>query len=189
MLYKRALDLNHDNSLPTIKVHRYKGSYNYEMIKNHLILDYDEIVLNINGLIEQNDVNAALRYLDQKLQDSHKIPGCKIRSAKLDVQLHSITKVNDSFNEYKKTMGDATTSDLQREMALNKCLEDRKSIHHEVLKKESDAWSSVIANKDSKKLWSMIDWKGNYSRKKPTEHPSIEEFHGFFEDLYSCPDD
>ena len=46
-----------------------------------------------------------------------------------------------------------------------------------------------MADKDSKTLWSMIDWKGNYSRKKPTQHPSIEEFHGFFEHLYSCPDE
>ena len=68
-------------------------------------------------------------------------------------------------------------------------MHERGSVHYEILKKESDIWSKAITDSDSKTLWSLIDWKGNYSRKRPTQHPSIEEFHGFFEELYSCPDE
>ena len=35
-------------------------------------------------------------------------------------------------------------------------------------------------------LWAKIDWKGNYSSRKPTQHPSIEEFQSYFSDLYDC---
>ena len=34
----------------------------------------------------------------------------------------------------------------------------------------------------------MIDWKGNYARSKPSEHPSVEEFKDFFEELYMYKD-
>ena len=189
ILYKRALELNYDIANPTIKVHRFKGAYDYGKIKDSLVGNHDEIVVTINEFIEQNDVNAALCYLDSQLQKAHKTPGCRVTPVKPNTNLQSMVKVNDSFNEYKIVMGDSASTDLQREAALSKYLHERSSVHYEVLKKESDAWSKVIKDNDSKALWSMIDWKGNYSRKRPTQHPSIEEFHGFFEDLYSCPDE
>ena len=39
-----------------------------------------------------------------------------------------------------------------------------------------------------KSLWSMKDWKGNYKRKKPVRHPTIDGFQSFFEDLYASRD-
>ena len=79
-----------------------------------------------------------------------------------------------------------SSSVLEREIALISYLRERKSVHFEVLKKESESWTSLT---NDKSLWSRIDWKGNYSRKKPVKHPSVNEFQLFFEDLYSCDND
>ena len=189
MLFKRSLDLNYDIANPPLNVPRFKGLYDYDKIREYLLADHDEIVDIINEKIQQNDVDAALCYLDGKLQNAHKEPGCRVKTLKPDLSLQSMGKVNDTFNEYKKVMGDPTSSDMERDTALNRYLHERSCVHYEVLKRESDAWSKVIAENDSKTLWSKIDWKGNYSRKKPSQHPSIEEFHCFFEDLYSSPDE
>ena len=63
---------------------------------------------------------------------------------------------------------------------------DRKAIHYEVLNKESDSWQLVIKNNVRKDLWEKYDWKGSYSSKKTTQHPSIEEFQSYFSNLYDC---
>ena len=97
--------------------------------------------------------------------------------------LTSMDKVNDRFNEYKQVMGDTTSSDNQREIALNSYLHERRSVHYEVLKKETELWSSLVTDNDAKALWSKIDWKGNYTRKKPSRHPTILEFQNFFQDM------
>ena len=47
-------------------------------------------------------------------------------------------KVNERFNEYKQVMGDTTSSDNQRAIALNSYLQERRSVHYEVLKKETE---------------------------------------------------
>ena len=87
-----------------------------------------------------------------------------------------------------KLMGDTTSSDNQREIALNSYLHERRSVHYEVLKKETELWSFLVTDNDAKALWSKIDWKGNYTRKKPSRHPTILEFQNFFQDLYTCED-
>ena len=97
-------------------------------------------------------------------------------------------KVNVRFNEYKQVMDDTTSSDNQREIALNSYLHERRSVHYEVLKKETELWSCLVTDNDAKALWFKIDWKGNYTRKKPSRHPTIFEFQNFFQDLYTCED-
>ena len=86
-------------------------------------------------------------------------------------------KLNERFNEYKQVMGDTTSSDNQREIALNSYLHERRSVHYEVLKKETELWSSLVTDNDAKALWSKIDWKGNYTRKKPSrQYSSFKTF-------------
>ena len=63
--------MKYDVACPTNKVERFKGSYNYDMIKDILVANQNEIVTTINELVEQNDVNAALCYLDRQLQKAH----------------------------------------------------------------------------------------------------------------------
>ena len=74
-----------------------------------------------------------------------------------------MAKVNESFSEHRNVMDDATSSNIDRETALNSYLHEREAVHYEVLKTESDAWSTLVGNNEAKSLWSMRDWKGNYT--------------------------
>ena len=188
MLYKRAVELNFDITKPVVKVSRFKGTYDYDKVKEKLVAGRIEIITTINDLVEKQDIESALHYLDGQLQIAHKAPECKQKMKKPDLSLHSMSKVNDSFHDFRKVMGDPTSTGDECDAALNRYLHERSCVHFEVLKKESDAWSSVIAENDSSSLWAKIDWKGNYSRKQPTQHPSVDEFQCFFEDLYSSTD-
>ena len=79
-------------------------------------------------------------------------------------------KANDSFIECKRIAGDTSSSDIDRENALNSYLREKKAVHYEVLNKEAGVWSSLVAS-NSKSLWATIDWNGNYTRKMASESP------------------
>ena len=139
-------------------------------------------------LSKNNDIDKAIQFIDFQPQKAHNVPGTRLQINKFRNVLTSMDKVNDRFNEYKQVMDDTTSSDNQREIALNSYLHERRSVHYEVLKKETELWSSLVTDNDAKALWSKIDWKGNYTRKKPSRHPTIFEFQNFFQDLYACED-
>ena len=138
MLFKRALDMNYNVACPTIKVHGFKGLYDYGMI----IIWYDGMKI-IWSQITRGLLSPLTSWSDKMMwmvHDAHKEPECRVKPVKLD-NLWSLRKVNDSFKEYKNVVGDSASSDLQRENALNRYLHERSWVHYEVLKKESDAWS------------------------------------------------
>ena len=78
--------------------------------------------------------------------------------------------------------GDTLCSDVERDNALNSYLTARKEVNYKVLKRENEAWSSLVTG-DGKSLREKIDWNG-----KPLEHPSVNEFQCFSEDLYKSQD-
>ena len=52
--------------------------------------------------------------------------------------------------------GDTLCSDAERVNALNSYLTARKEVNYEVLKRENEAWSSLVTG-DGKSLWENID--------------------------------
>ena len=187
-LYKRSIDLNFEISKQSPSIIRFKGIYNYNKIRRNLESQRSSLTPLIDGFIFDNNIESALKSIDNMLQIAHKEPGCRLKIKKENNSLDLFDKVNNSYSNYKKIMGDNSSTDNDRENALNAYLRDRKAIHYELLKKECDYWSSIVSNNDARSLWSKIDWNGNYSRKKPSQHPSINEFQTFFEDLYTCKD-
>ena len=169
-------------------VKRYKGLYNYTKINEYLNSRSVLIGSTVEELISNNDIDKAIQFIDSQLQKAHNVHGTRLQINKSRNVLTSTDKFNVRFNEYKQVMGDTTSSDNQREIALNSYLHERRSVHYEVLKKETELWSSLVTDNDAKALWSKIDWKGNYTRKKPSRHPTILEFQNFFQDLYTCED-
>ena len=81
----------------------------------------------------------------------------------LTEKVNSMSNLNESFNKYKDMSSNPVSSVRDREQVLNDYLDDRKSVHREVLKREATAWKGAINNNDSKTLWSKIDWKGNHT--------------------------
>ena len=77
------------------------------------------MTLSFNNFIYRNDVENALHTIDSALQKVHKAPGVRIQENKSRHILDSMNNVNKSYKEYQKSMADPTSSDHQRENALN----------------------------------------------------------------------
>ena len=135
-----------------------------------------------------NDVEDAIIILDNFLQEAHRIPGFRLKLKNRTSDTTIMKNVNNSFNNYRNALS-TPSSDTDIEATLNIYIHDRKTLHHNVLKNENECWQDEIKKTNNKDLWAKIDWKGNYSSRKPIEHPSIEEFESYFSNLYECDDD
>ena len=92
--------------------------------------------------------------------------------------------VNTAFRVFDNCLKDDSKSESQIDDARISYNKTRKRVNYKILKDDATRWNNALMNKDSSKLWSAIDWKGNYGKIKPVKHPTVEEFQEFFEDLY-----
>ena len=58
----------------------------------------------------------------------------------------------------------------------------RKELNKELFTQSDKKYKNIIDCNDSKRLWGMINWKGDTS--SPTNHPPIEELCEHFTQLY-----
>ena len=160
-LYRRALELNFDITIPPMTISRFKAKYDYTKIKAYLENQGGLIVSAIEKFVNNNDIEGALLFLDENLKKAHKVPGTRLQTNKTREFLNSMENVNVAFTEYKRMAGDTLCTDVERDNALNSYLTARKEVNYEVLKRETEAWSSLVTG-DGKSLWEKIDWNGNY---------------------------
>ena len=98
--------------------------------------------------------------LDEMWQETHTTLGASIKKVGKRNRIN-VVNVNDSYNKYRNSLLSLGSEDA-RDSALNKYINDRKKLHHEVLENQLDSWQDVIEGTDNKDLWAKIDWKGNY---------------------------
>ena len=65
----------------------------------------------------------------------------------------TMDRVNKSFHSYRNMLTMQSGDENELEAALNRYINDRKALHYEVLKKESDSWQLIIKNYDHKLLF------------------------------------
>ena len=190
-MYQRAAELNYEpEHHATKKLARYNKLYNYENIERYLVSQHEILTCSIARYIESNDIENAVVTLDNALRSAHKAPGSSIKKQKNNLNdINIMDKVNVSFNKYRSLLSSPSTEEKQLDDALNVYIKDRKRLHFDVLKRETDSWQNVIQSSDSKDLWDKIDWKGNLASKKPAQHPSMEDLQSYFSELYDCKDD
>ena len=186
MLYRRSAELNYDITCTTKRIPRFNSLYDYDTVRNYLLSQREIINTLVSRYIEENDIDNAMVCLDDFLKKAHKAPGASLKKQKMIGNNIIMDRVNNSFHKYRNMLTLQSGNENELEGALNRYINDRKALLYEVVKKESDAWQRIIKNNDHKDLWAKIDWKGNYSSRKPTQHPSIEEFQSYFSDLYDC---
>ena len=87
---------------------------------------------------------------------------------------------DESFNKYLTELNKGNNDTLPE--LYNDYQEKRNKLNAELFTKSDKKYKSVIDCKDSKRLWGMINWKGDMS--SPSNHPPIEELSEHFCSLY-----
>ena len=96
-----------------------------------------------------------------------------------------MNEVNEKFNNFREAIKDGSNDEIEEK--LNIYTTSRKKLTFQILNDEHNRWSETIEKKDSKHLWSMIDWNGKLHNTKPVQ-PSIHDMKNHFEVLYTIED-
>ena len=135
--------------------------------------------------IHENNIEKAGDTLNMHLQNAHKITKMKEKH-KIDTRKKNIMEeVNEKFINFRQSLEGGTNDEVEEK--LNIYTTTRKKLTYEMLKNEHGRWVEAIKKKDSKQLWSMIEWNGNFSRVL-TEQPAIHDMKNHFEELYTPED-
>ena len=102
------------------------------------------------------------------------------RNNTLDLDKKTMDDCDESFANYLRELNLGNMDKLPELYA--KYQEKRKKLNAELFSKSDKKYKKVIECKDSKRLWKMINWKGDMSA--PTNHPPIEELSEHFSTLY-----
>ena len=70
-----------------------------------------------------------------------------------------------------------------RNEILNRYEHARKAVSNEIINEEYKKWNELTADRNSKRLWHKIDWKGNLSN-QARESPVFDDLSVYFENLY-----
>ena len=185
-LLGRALDLNYVPNDMNNEITQLKGNFNYNKIHEELINAKDELISLMNKELDNCRIDASLDILDSKLKDIH-----NKNKVKNTIQLlvpDKMQNVNKAFDEYMVALNDPDSNEHLINEKYEQYIVKRKAINTDIIKDESRKWNDYMKDNDSKKFWSLVDWKGNFGLKKNTISPTMNEFEVFFKDLYDCPD-
>ena len=58
-------------------------------------------------------------------------------------------------------------------------------INTQILKDEQKSWNDILNSKDTKSLWSKINWNGSTVQTKPTNPPDISEFSSHYKSHFN----
>ena len=98
----------------------------------------------------------------------------------LDVDVKAMDDCDESFRKYLTEL-EKGNSDSLPDLYQN-YQEKRNKLNAELFAKSDRRYKNVIESRDSKRLWGMINWKGDMS--SPSNHPPIEELADHFSTLY-----
>ncbi len=99
------------------------------------------------------------------------------------------TSAMDDCDEcFKKYLNELTKGNSDALPELYKDYQDKRNkLNAELFSKSDRKYKNIIECKDSKRLWGMINWKGDMS--SPSNHPPIEELSEHFSTLYEPIED
>ena len=113
---------------------------------------------------------------------------CQLNINDVDMQQGDNSQLSTSLNEilYKaaKTSFKKCRSDDDTFRLIG---EDYKSIKNEMKDSETRRWKSVLNNKDSRKLWNQINWKGELQNNTISSGYQQNDFANILEERSSCP--
>ena len=97
-----------------------------------------------------------------------------------------IADVNENFIDFRDSLKNRSEREIREKLEIYATA--RKKLNKTVINNEYKRWATVIANKDSKKLWSMIDWNGKLVNIAVITQPSMRRMKDHFETLYTPED-
>ena len=184
-LFLRALDLNKEAISP--KVHRYNKKYNYCSIKEYLTSHSDEINMEVSDKILNGDIDSAVETFKDYVIAAHVQPQSKVNEKKKWDKV-SLINADKLFKQYSTLLKNPKSTELELSVAAEKYLKERRKVSMATIQAEIKDWKNKIDDKSSKRLWQKIDWKGKLTYQSPSNHPEIEEFKIYFQDLYKQGD-
>ena len=123
--------------------------------------------------LQRNNIDEAICKFDDFIKETHRIAHTQRTTM---IQHHNkITILNDAnikFKQYCEYLKSGNDNVIQESFAEYQSA--KKKVTHDILRKENERWRTTLQNKNSKDLWSSIDWKGNMSNKIKI-HPTINE--------------
>lgn len=184
-LLRRACDLNYVPNDMSNEIKQFKGKYDYDKIRVDLVDRKEHVTASVNNVLQNGNIDAAIELLDETLKDVH--GANKIKHTRRPTEkLKTMDDANAAFDEYMRALSDPSVSADVLNGKLETYKSSRRSLTANVLRNEAKKWDDVMKENDTKRFWSYVDWKGNFSKKKELTTPSMKEFEVFFEDLYQC---
>ena len=99
--------------------------------------------------------------------------------------LTQMNETNSKFKTYCECLKNGNAQVIEQN--LKEYQSARKSVTHAILQSENSRWKKALSNKNSKELWSCVDWKGSMDNKIKI-NPSLNELKTHFEHIYTADD-
>ena len=184
-MLKRARDLNYEFNPYKQNLTRYLSTYDENIFENRLKSIFPALDISCRNEINNEDYDSALRVIDQNIANVYRESKIKKNEVVTDGD-EKMKKANRDFVTLRKCIAGEINGDF--DVLLSQYQESRNDISKETFKRETEKWNELSDDKNSKRLWNKIDWKGDLS-KKVSQPPVFEDLTAFFEDLYKLDSD
>ena len=156
------------------------SSYNPTIFENVLLEDFNKMEEKVLKHIEHEDVNKTIITINESTDNAYR--KAKIKKPKNDeLSTTNMVEANRLFDSYRKCVSGEIDDDI--DVALRTYQAARSKISKEAISAETKKWKDLTAEKNSKKLWEKIDWKGNLT-KEIHQSPIFDDLTVHFEKLY-----
>ena len=105
----------------------------------------------------------------------------------LELDKNIMKDCDESLQRYLNELQNVNNDAGLLELLYQDYQEKRNKLNADLFLKSNRRYQNVIDCKDSKRLWGMINWKGDMS--SPSNHPPIEELSEHFSTLYEPIED
>ena len=141
---------------------------------------------DITDALHLNDIDLAIYKFNDFASELHKVSRMrKERVVNTNNNLIIMNEANDKFDDYLECLKNGSMTEITQ--SLNDYQSARKAVTRSILQEENAKWRNALSNKNSKQLWSTIDWKGHMNNKIKI-HPTLNELKAHFEHIYSTDD-
>ncbi len=178
-LLKRARDLNYEYDPHKESIKRYLASYDTVKFENNLREIFPSMDRHCRKLLNEGNINDVIHHIELSIDKVYR--NSKVIQVANRIEDNIMQEANLNFKNLRKCITDKKDN---FDEILQQYQESRNKISKEIFCAENGRWNELIANKDSKKLWEKISWKGDTSN-NVFQAPMFEDLTAFFEDLYT----
>ena len=175
----RARELNYEFNPHAVKIIRHTKNYDFDMMSRLIKADKELLENNILTEIQNCSIDGAIKQLHGCLNIVHKKSMLKPNKTKRTAEI-SMEKANLDYNAYKNSLNEEN-EDVS-EITFAEYQKSRNKITQAMYTSEHLRWKDLVDQKNSKDLWSSIDWKGSIN-KQNAQRASDEELATHFEEL------